>query len=95
VPGDRAATPRHVPCRRVGSHPVRVDVPGHRRGQPGLCAARRVAGRRSAFRRGEAPCVAEVYVHGVPTGVDVKLGHGPQDHHQARLAQLKKKTDKV
>uniref|UniRef100_A0ACD5VDH3 Uncharacterized protein n=1 Tax=Avena sativa TaxID=4498 RepID=A0ACD5VDH3_AVESA len=84
-----------------GGHPVRVEVrSGEGSGFGGgvvLAEAGKWAEIKGAFRVDEQPRRAEVYVHGPPAGVDIKV----MDlrvcavDRVARLRHLRKKTDKV
>ncbi|GJN00008.1 hypothetical protein PR202_ga17155 [Eleusine coracana subsp. coracana] len=107
----RAAAPRYVPCRRVGqrrveegSHPVRVSVRVNENEGSSVLDAGAVcaeAGKwteiKGAFRLRESPMSADVYVHGAPAGVELKVMDLRiiATDHKARFAQLKEKTDKV
>uniref|UniRef100_A0ACD5TR16 Uncharacterized protein n=1 Tax=Avena sativa TaxID=4498 RepID=A0ACD5TR16_AVESA len=84
-----------------GGHPVRVEVrSGEGSGFGGgvvLAEAGKWAEIKGAFRVDDQPRRAEVYVHGPPAGVDIKV----MDlrvcavDRVARLRHLRKKTDKV
>ncbi|GJN28986.1 hypothetical protein PR202_gb17168 [Eleusine coracana subsp. coracana] len=86
------------------SHPVRVSVRINENEDSSVLDAGAVcaeAGKwteiKGAFRLRESPMSADVYVHGAPAGVDLKVMDLRiiATDHKARFAQLKEKTDKV
>ncbi|GJM99999.1 hypothetical protein PR202_ga17147 [Eleusine coracana subsp. coracana] len=87
-----------------GSHPVRVSVRVNENEGSSVLDAGAVcaeAGKwteiKGAFRLRESPMSADVYVHGAPAGVELKVMDLRiiATDHKARFAQLKEKTDKV